>query len=158
MSDTLAAARGYVESTAARLLKTLGEVPDDKLNWQPSPTSKSALRIAAHAAVSLKFLSGVVRGEAHFPASMAEAEAAGGDAEAAITSREALAAALADSTADAVAAIGALSPEQLQEDVVTPFMTAPLAFFVNLLGRHTDNHAAQIDYLQTVWGDHVFHI
>jgi len=32
-------------------LMLLSFVPDDKLNWTPTPTAKSALRIAAHTAL-----------------------------------------------------------------------------------------------------------
>ncbi|MGI8924225.1 MAG: hypothetical protein ACR2HJ_09365 [Fimbriimonadales bacterium] len=32
-------------------LKTFSFVPDDKLNWTPSPTAKTAIRIAAHTAI-----------------------------------------------------------------------------------------------------------
>ena len=33
-----------------------------------------------------------------------------------------------------------------------------MSTWVNLPGMHMDNHAAQIDYLQTIWGDLANHM
>ena len=44
-------------------LRTFKHVPEDKLNWCPAPTSKSALRIAAHVALGNSAFASILRGE-----------------------------------------------------------------------------------------------
>ena len=56
------------------------------------------------------------------------------------------------------AALDALTPERIDSIVETPVVTRPMPFFMNLPGIHMGNHAAQIDYLQTIWGDMDFHM
>ena len=44
-------------------LRTFKHVPENKLNWCPAPTSKSALRIAAHVALGNSAFASILRGE-----------------------------------------------------------------------------------------------
>src|SRR5688572_15082397 len=42
-------------------LKVFSFVPDDKMNWTPSPTAKSAIRIAAHTALYAGIFAKMIR-------------------------------------------------------------------------------------------------
>ena len=141
-----------------RLLKTFSFVPDDKLTWAPEPTCKSALQIVAHCAVANGMFTTIISTGGFPDGPIEELFAAGAAAEAAITTRGAAIAAVEASVAEVVAAIESVPAEKVDADVVTPFMTAPMAFFMNIPGRHLDNHAAQIDFLQTCWGDMDWHM
>ncbi|HPU00125.1 MAG TPA: hypothetical protein PLU39_19835, partial [Armatimonadota bacterium] len=56
-----------------------------------------------------------------------------------------------------LAAIDKVKPDEIDKIVETPFLKAPMSFFLTLFGSHMGQHAAQIDYLQTIWGDNEFH-
>jgi len=148
----------YLTSVKGRLLTTFAAVPDDKLNWKPSPTAKSAIQLAAHAANSNFSLSRMIRRDPAPVGSMEELHEAMAKAEAAITTREQLIETLEKSTAEVIAALSTLDDESIVAIVPSPFFTAPMSFWMNLPARHIDNHAAQIDYLQTIWGDQEWHM
>ena len=137
-----------------RLLKTLSFVPDDKLTWSPSPTAKSALRVAAHTACTAENFALIIR-DGKFPVdSMQELFATLNAGEVAVTSREQAIQLMRTNTDAVLAALDAATPEIISSTVETPFgFSAPMAFFMSLPGIHAENHAAQIDYLQTCWGD-----
>ena len=44
-------AKANIQLNADELLGALGHVPDDKLNWAPSESTRSPLQIAAHCGV-----------------------------------------------------------------------------------------------------------
>src|SRR5262249_29165268 len=50
MEDAIATCKRRAEQAMERFLRVLSFVPAEKLDWRPSPTAKSALQIAAHAA------------------------------------------------------------------------------------------------------------
>jgi hypothetical protein len=141
-----------------RLMKTFAAVPDDKLTWSPAPTSKSALQIAAHCGFSNQFLAGVIQGEtSHIPGSMKEMEEGIKQKLATITSRAKALDLLSDSIAKVNAALDNVTTEALQTQVTLPFGQMPMAFLIFAPGTHMQTHAAQIDYIQTIWGDTAMH-
>ena len=151
---------GIVESTknavvAAkdRLQKSLSFVPDDKLTWSPSPTAKSALRIAAHCACSNRFFASALRGDIAPAETFAELFEAMEAEEAKLTNKDQVITEVEDSTNALLGVIDSLSPARLQDSVTYPFFSAPVTFFLQLSSTHLIGHSAQIDYLQTVWGD-----
>ncbi|AIE86122.1 DinB family protein [Fimbriimonas ginsengisoli] len=151
-------AKQYTVICKDRLLKTLSFIPDDKLDWAPAPTCKSALRIAAHCGVSNGNFLAIIAG-AKFPEiSREEMIAMAMEAEKAVTTREQAIALIEQSSQAVLDALDSLTPEQIEMVIETPFITAPMPFWMNLPGRHMDNHASQIDYLQTCWGDMVWHL
>ena len=142
-----------------RFLKTLSFVPDDKLTWSPSPTAKTTLRIAAHTAIMAGNFAQLIRNGKFPPVDKAQLFAALKTAEEAITTREAAIELLRKNTDEVLAALDAATPELIVSTVETPFgFSAPMAFFMNIPGSHADSHAAQIDYLQTCWGDLDMHM
>jgi hypothetical protein len=152
MQEVIGQAKQSIVMGKERFLKTFSFVPDDKLNWSPTPTAKSALRIAAHIGLSNQGMAGIVRGEKFPFASMKEMWEAVEPAEKAITTREQAIKQIEDGAIAALAALDALTPERLAADAGLP-MPMPMAQFVMILGAHVASHAAQIDYLQTCWGD-----
>ena len=142
-----------------RFLKSLSFVPDDKLNWSPTPTAKTALRIAAHTAVVAGLFAEVIRSGKFPTVDAAQLFGPLKAAEDAIAAREEAIALLRKNTDEVVAALDAATPELIASTLETPFgFSAPMAFFMNVPGEHAASHAAQIDYLQTCWGDLEVHI
>ena len=139
-------------------LKTLSFVPDGKLTWSPSPTAKSALRIAAHTAIYAEVFAQIIRTGKWFQGDLAEWIAARAAAEEAIKTREEAIALFRKNTDEVTAALDALTPELIESTIATPGLSAPMTFFMNLPTLHAQAHAAQIDYLQTCWGDQEVHL
>ena len=61
-------------------------------------------------------------------------------------------------TDEVTAELDVLTPELIESTIATPGLSAPMTFFMNLPTLHAQAHAAQIDYLQTCWGDQEVHL
>ncbi len=142
-----------------QFLKTLSFVPDDKLNWTPSPTAKSAMRIAAHTAIYPSVFAKFIRDrKLPFGDEIPEFVARISAAEEAITSRAEMESLFRKNTDEVLAALDTLTPEAIGSTLDTGLgLTIPMTFLMNLPGMHALSHAAQIDYLQTCWGDQDVH-
>ncbi len=151
-------AKKTLEMNKHRFETTFSFVPDDKLEFSPGGISKSSLEIAAHVAVSNFTFARLIRRDAPQVTSEADIEAMLAEKTASIKTREQALATLQESTADVYAALDAMTDESFNADLVTPFFTAPMVFWMYLPARHLDNHAAQIDYIQTIWGDAAWHM
>ncbi len=118
-------------------------IPDDKLDWKPSPTAPSALEIVQHVCVAIRSMSTVIRGEefvmvlAELPTSRAQAQqmlTEGGEAFAGL--------------------ILQLNPERLGDSVTiyrgmqVPLARASIMPIVDMLHHH-----GQVAYLQMILGD-----
>lgn len=158
MNEAIERSKAQVVNCKDRLLKTFAAVPDDKVTWSPSPTAKSALRIVAHIGVTNFGFTGLLRGQESQFASFEELFAYFDHEEAKITSREQAVKLIEDSSNAVLAALDELSEEKMASEVKGPFGTMPMTFWMALPGRHADNHASQIDYLQTIWGDLGIHM
>jgi hypothetical protein len=136
-------------------LRNLSKVPEEKLTWSPSPTSKSALQIAAHTAVTAGNFANMIRART-LP---------GGDelrdfinrtsaAEKSLTDIEEIKTLFRKNTDDVLAALDSLSPEDTEIILDSSLgWTMPMTFLMQLPAFHAIGHTAQIDFLQTCWGD-----
>jgi uncharacterized damage-inducible protein DinB len=147
-------AKALIERTQGRLLRTFAAVPDDKLTWSPSSTSKSALDIVKHVAQTNLFIAKALCGEP-LPdaASLPEIEKAMEAAASHITTRDQAVACFNESVATVLATIDKLTEDDLAKDIVLPFTTMPASALIYISGMHAANHAGQIDYIQTIYGD-----
>lgn len=155
--EIITQAVSFAESAKTRLIHALEAVPDDKLTWTPAPTAKSALKIAAHAAISNNSFAMMLRGDPLPDIPFEQIFAKIEEMENAVTTREEAIKLIEENTATAIAALNGLTTERLGQEVQTPFGSMPITFIMMLVGRHPDSHAAQIDYLQTIWGDNQMH-
>jgi hypothetical protein len=144
-----AAAQGY-----HRVLATFAAVPDDKLMFRPSETCKSVLEIVAHVGFSNQAIAGALQGEPMTTnASLEELDVAMKPMLATITSRQQALDLLECSMTAVNSALDTVTPDILGREVTAPFGTVPMSFLIFAPGMHMSSHAAQIDYLQTVYGD-----
>ncbi len=140
-------------------LKVFSFVPDDRLNWTPSPTAKSALRIAAHTAVTVGNFAKMIRARKlptgdEIPELVARTEAA----EAEISSRAEMESVFRKNTDEVIAALDTLTPEDIGTTLDTSLgWSAPMTFLMKLPEIHAMAHTSQIDYLQTCWDDQIVH-
>lgn len=129
-----------------RLVRSLEFVPAERREWSPSETSKTPLRIASHVGFSNERFAAVLRGD---PMPYRTARETANEIyaiEVSLTQWDDVMEHLAKTSRDVLDAFDHVDPARLVVD-------AKVAFVLNLVGRHADGHASQIDYLQTVWGD-----
>lgn len=139
-------AKNHAAMAFNRLNRCLSFVPEDRRYWSPSETSKSPQRIAAHVSFSSLRFAAILRGD---PMAYRTARETANEIYAIETSLadwDETLSHLAESTKVALDSFDQLDPGRL---VLDP----KVAFVLTLIGRHTDGHASQIDYLQTIWGD-----
>src|SRR5271165_4788 len=132
-------------------LRNFSFVPDDKLTWTPTPTAKSAIRIAAHTALYAGRFARMIR-DRKLPGSdnLAERMAQRNAEEAAITSRTEMENIFRKGTDEVIAALDSLTPEAIGATLDSGFgWSMPMTDLMNKPGWHFTLHAGQIDYLQT---------
>jgi hypothetical protein len=158
LDDFKAKAKADAEKAKNDLLYTFSFVPDDKLTWSPDPGARNAIQQVAHCGLANEAFTLGIRGQdVLFPPHVTDIRAFLREGEAGITSREQAVKLIEDSTAAAVAAIEALTPELYEATTDSPFGPLPITFWSELPGIHMNAHACQLDYLQTIWGDYEDH-
>ena len=141
------------------LCRAFSTTPDERINWSPSATARTPLQQVAHTAWALGSIHEILNGRTFQANSTAEADTSFREWERQFTTREAVLQLLERNSAQYVGWLDALTPEALTATVELPFgsgfapLTAALAFAPN----HTQWHAAQINYMQTIYGDLDWH-
>src|SRR5437763_10080811 len=159
MESLVASCKESAVQGMEHFLKVFSFVPDDKLTWTPTPTAKSAIRIAAHTALYAGIFARMITdrklpGSDTLPEWLAQRNAA----EAAITSRTEMESIFRKGTAEVIAALDSLTPEAIGTSLESGLgWSMPMTFLMNLPGMHTTLHTGQIDYLQTCWDDQEVH-
>jgi hypothetical protein len=156
MEDVISMCKARATEAMEHFLCVLSFVPEDKLTWSPTPTAKSALQIAAHCAGYGGAFAPVIR-DGTFPRSVEEFLGPINATIEGITTLGQAEAVLRKGITDTIAALDAVKPEQIGAMIVTPIGRQPFTFFMDIPARHLFAHAAQIDYLQTCWGDQEVH-
>jgi len=134
-------------------LRNFSKVPDDKLNWTPTPTSKSALRVAAHTALYAGRFAAMIR-ERHLPKVDNLDQWLGGREaeEVALQSRSEVERVFRQGTVEVLAALDGLAAEDVERVLDSgQGWTMPMTQLIGLPGWHATLHTGQIDYLQTCW-------
>jgi hypothetical protein len=141
-------------------LRNFSFVPDDKLTWTPTPTAKSAIRIAAHTALYAGRFARMIK-DRKLPASdnLTEWLAQRNAEEAALTSRTEMESIFRKGTDEVLAALDSLTPEAIGGALDSGLgWSMPMTRLMNLPGWHATLHTGQIDYLQTCWGDQEIYV
>lgn len=138
--------RAAVLRAQNRLKDTFSHVTDDRLDYRPSATSKSPLRIVAHVGASNLHFASVLRGEKQEGEDLGAIFARIEAEEQRYKTRAEVEALIEDSVGQILAAYDQLDPVAVEAN-------PQLQFYVTLPAYHMVNHAAQIDYIQTTWGD-----
>jgi len=149
------AAKQRTVSAMEMFLRNFSHVPDDKLHWQAAPGAKSPLRIAAHTALyAARFAAMLETRALPFPDDLDAWLAQRDQEERQVSTREEVEAAFRAGTERVLAALDALSPEDLEGTLDSgQGWQMPMRFLVDLAAMHANLHCGQIDFLQTCWGD-----
>lgn len=158
--DLVESSKQRAVSNMEFFLRNFAHVPDDKLNWTPTPTAKSALRIAAHTALYAGRFAAMIRAKAlPIPENLSEWMAQREAEEIAITSREEMEKVFRQGTAEVLEALDALTPEDVALILDSgQGWTTPMTQLMGLPAWHATLHAGQIDYLQTCWDDQQIYV
>lgn len=154
----IAQLREGVEQAKARLLGTFECVPEDKLRWSPSPSARTALQIVGHCAVVNRSFAAIIRGEGvplSGTAQEARLQIRAMDVD--FATRQEAVAQIEDSVAEVLEALDGVTDALLGTTPANPFGALPFAFWMSQPSNHMNGHVAQIDYLQTIWGDLEWH-
>ena len=143
-----------IESGGAQLVRTVEATPDDKMEWQPMDNGRTALDLLGDAAQTAAMTQKMVATRGEFKPSREEfgklkAERAGW------TRAEALQQ-LQDSTAQLLETLREASEEDLAEPLhlsIGGGMTMPLGGWAMMAYRTFVSRMAQINYIQTLYGD-----
>lgn len=141
-------------------LRNFAHVPDDKLLWTPTPTAKSALRIAAHTALYAGRFAKMIA-DRRLPAveSLDSWLAERNAEEEAITDRVSMESVFRAGTEEVLMALSGLTDSDL--DLVLDSgqgWTISMSRVIQFPGWHATVHAGQIDFLQTCWGDQEIYV
>ena len=145
------------QQRASRLAKGLATTPDDRINWSPAATARTPVEIVAHVASVISTFHEVMMGAPFPDIQMDSFDAILRQSEAQFKTRES-AASLLEKNSEAYAQwLEQLSPEALETEVQFPFGKFPLPAAMEMLNDHIVNHCGQLDYIQTIYGDRVWH-
>jgi len=133
------------------LLVALQYTPDDKLDWVPMGVAKTPRAIFVECAGGNRWLAAELRGESNAAAVFEGIKADD------YPTREALAEFVESSQAELLAAIDALSEDQLDEKRQVFWGEETLRDLVWMGMMHTGYHVGQLNYIQTLWGDAEMH-
>ncbi len=157
MDSTIASAIAEVTQSRDQLLRAFANTLDDRVNWSPSPSARSPVQLVAHCAYSLGFIREMFEGTP-YPGTMVEADAEHMDRERRISTREQALALLDEQFKRHIAFIESVTPEQLDRMITLPFSLGemPLRSILAVGAMHTRSHLAQLEYLQTIYGDRIW--
>ncbi len=143
-----------IDGGKTNILATFNAVPDDKLHWRPLDQGRSAMDLFGEAAQTANFVGQLVesRGESkptrEMFGQMREERAA--------WSRQDAISALETNHAALISAIESCSDEDLAQPITLAMgggMTMPLAGWAMMAYRTYISRFAQINYIQTLYGD-----
>jgi hypothetical protein len=160
MSEVIQDAKQDFERSRDRMLSLLKETPEDKLNWSPSPTARTPLAIVAHSAMSLHHVTEMLKGRPFGASSTVIADKGFREEEKAFTSRNEVADLFVKNAGVFVTWIDNLTEDGLDDPITFPFGlgTGTVLHGITAPARHTEAHIAQLEYIQTIYGDQDWHI
>lgn len=158
MNDTVTRAKAEFIRAKERIIHALETTPDDKINWSPLSTARTPCQLMAHAAMGTVLVQGMLEAKPFPYGSAAEYDAGSRKAEKEFATRAQALGLLEQTSAEYLAWLDTLTPAQFASTVDTFFGPFEVAVAITYPADHLRNHAAQMDYLQTAWGDTDWHL
>ena len=154
-------ARTNFAQAKGQLEKAFAGIPDDRLNWSPSESARTPVEIVAHAADAIFHIAEMIDGRPFYQGPSADADLRFRERERDFKTREAALELLEKNSAILLEVLDRLTPERLDSEMATlPFGLgqAPIAMVLGAPADHTRWHAAQLEYIQTIYGDRVWRL
>lgn len=143
-----------------QLCSALANIPEDRLNWSPSPTARTPIEIVAHCAIAVKSIHEQMTGTPFHFNSTEEADIAFRKEELQFHTSEQVLGYLEEVSTRYTRWLDTVTADNLNSMVVLPFGLGamPLENWLQISPNHTRGHIAQLEYLQTVYGDRDWHL
>lgn len=125
--------RAMMQYALARMTVTFAAVPDEHIDWTPSPSAKSALHIVSHCVDANRRVASVLRGEL---------KAAVPDWNYKLGSKDEALYELALSVGEFEASLDSMTPELYSSSAESPAGATPLPAWMHFIGHHLAEHAA----------------
>jgi hypothetical protein len=156
MMDTIEQVKAGFMKAKDEFIRTFAAIPDDRINWSPSPSSRTPTQQVAHVAWSVKSINGMLDGHPFQADSTDGADRFFREWERQFSTREDVLALLDRNCADYVAWLDGLVPGRLEAMVEAPFKLGVVPIGVGIVFPATQIqwHTAQLAYMQTIYGDH----
>ena len=141
-------------------LRNFSHVPAERLNWTPTPTAKSALRVAAHTTLCYARFAEMIQNRATPQVADLDAWLAQRiSEETAVTTVEEVKRAFHTGLEQTCAALDSLTAEEVDMELDSgQGWTMSMRFLMKLPAWHATLHLGQIDYLQTCWDDQQIYV
>ena len=145
---------GLIKSGRDQLVRTVEATPDDKMQWKPLDNGRTALDLLCDAAQTAAMTHKMLQSKGDFKPSREVFQTM--KAESAGWSREHAMQQLQDNTAQLLETLRNVPDEVLEQPLHLPMgggMTMPLGGWVMMTYRTFVSRMAQINYIQTLYGD-----
>jgi len=142
-------ARERAESARKFFQATFAATPDDRLTWSPGAPARNPLQLAYHIAGANFAFADILAGR---PID-GDPNNDGRDRVTAFPDRATAVEEIDKSFAAMDRSLAELTEAHAGTTVDLGFATMPVAFFIDLSFNHPLVHTAQLDYLQTIYGD-----
>lgn len=154
-SDPIAQAKADFLRAKEQMARAFANTPDDRIAWSPSPTARTPAQIVAHAAMSVQHIQNFMDGTPFPIGTTAGADIQFRQDEQAYTDRAETNALLDKLSAAYVAWLDKLPTERLAVEVEAPFGMGmfPVGACIVFPAAQLTSHTAQIEYIQTIYGD-----
>jgi len=157
MEQIIEQAKAEFINSKERLVQALANTPDDRVNWSPAPTARTPIQQVAHAALAIPGLIDLLMGKPFEFTSSSELDQALRATEKQFETREQVLELLERNSCAYLAWMDMLTPEQLNSTFAFPLartpMQVPIHVGITFVAGHMRNHVAQIEYIQTIYGD-----
>jgi len=152
---TVQESKRIFQMSVDRIQRVLQTTPDDRLQWSPAPAARTPLAQVVHVANSIRHIHAAMMGTRYETPTREEADAEFLAMEKEVQSREEALAMLHEQSAAYVNWLDQLPKERLSDLVPLPFDLgeATVEFMLVFPALHTSDHAAQMEYIQTCYGD-----
>ena len=158
MESVVSEAKAEFTRAQSRIVKNFLQTPEDKLDWAPSPTARTPLQLVAHVAMSIEGMQSMFHGEFLDMSDLPALDAKWREDEKAIKTRDEALALLDKNCATYLAFLDSVTPEQATSTLNMPFGSFPFTEVITWPADHIRSHTAQLEYLQTIYGDQTWHM
>lgn len=160
MQDKIRQFKAEFEQAIGGVKHALGTTTADRLTWSPSKSARSPLQVAAHVAIGGRDMLGNLTGNTFPIETTEEAEQFHRERDSKVESLEECTQMLDDLTRDYFSWLDGLTEKSLDEPMKLPFGMGemPVSMGITFMPLHVQWHTAQINYIQTIYGDHDWHM
>lgn len=158
VSNTVENAKSEFNRAKNKMNHLLATTPDDRINWSPSDSCRTPIHQVAHAALAITGIQDFISGKPFPFASMEDLDAFSRNAEKEYSTREQVLALLEGNSSSYFKWLDSLTDDQLSSVLETKMGTFPMSFAVTFPAQHIQTHCAQMEYIQTIYGDLNWHM